>query len=538
MNRPVVTLPVVLIAEELSPATVVALGPDFDVRRCDGTDRAALLAAVADADALLVRSATRVDAEVFAAAPRLRVVARAGVGLDNVDIPAATDAGVLVVNAPTSNVVTAAELACGLLISTARNIPQATASLKRGEWDRSRYSGVELADKTLGILGLGRIGLLVAERMAAFGMRVVAHDPYAQEERAARAGVRLLPLGELLETADFISVHLPRTPETTGLIGEAELALVKPSVRIVNAARGGIVDEEALAAALKDGRVAAAGLDVFAVEPCTDSPLFVLDNVVVTPHLGASTAEAQEKAGLAVAASVRRVLAGELVPEAVNTQAGPVTPEVYPYLALAEKLGRVFAGLAGHPVGSLAIEVAGDIARHDVSALELFALKGMLADVSGTPVSVVNAPLLAARHDIAVDFTTGPACPDRRDSLTLRGTRSDGTPVSVAGAVSGRRHVHRIVGVDDFEVDVELTDRMLFLWYADAPGAIGGAGRILGEGGINIAAMEIARSDAGEAMAAMTVDSEVPGPVLRSLVDELGELGARAVHIGSSISKG
>ncbi|MFD7341461.1 phosphoglycerate dehydrogenase [Streptomyces violascens] len=535
MSPTAVTLPVVLIAEELSPATVVALGPDFDIRHCNGTDRQALLAAVADADALLVRSATRVDAEVLGAARRLRVVARAGIGLDNIDIPAATRAGVLVVNAPTSNVVTAAELACGLLISTARNIPQATASLKRGEWDRAKYSGVELAEKTLGILGLGRIGRLVAERMAAFGMRVVAHDPYVQEERAACAGVRFLPLDELLEIADFISVHLPKTPETMGLIGDAELARVKPSVRIVNAARGGIVDEEALAAALKDGRVAAAGLDVFAVEPCTDSPLLGLDNVVVTPHLGASTDEAQEKAGIAVAGSVRRVLAGELVPEAVNTQAGPVEADVYPYLALAEKLGGVFAALAGHTFEAIGIGVAGDIARHDGGALELFALKGMLTGVAATAVSVVNAPLLAARHGISVDVTTGPSAPDRRDTLTLRGVLPDGTPVSVSGALSDRRHVHRIVGIGDFDVDVELADRMLFLWYADAPGAIGKAGRILGDAGINIAAMEIARSDAGAAMAAMAVDSTVPEPVLCSLVEALG---ARAVHVDSSVPKG
>ncbi|MGW2864415.1 phosphoglycerate dehydrogenase [Streptomyces sp. NPDC001205] len=535
MSPAAVSLPVVLIAEELSPATVVALGPDFDVRHCDGTDRPALLAAVADADALLVRSATRVDAELLGAARRLRVVARAGVGVDNIDVPAATQAGVLVVNAPTSNIVTAAELTCGLLISTARNIPQATASLKSGEWDRTRYTGVELADKTLGILGLGRIGLLVAERMAAFGMRVVAHDPYAQEERAARAGVRLLPLGELLETADFISVHLPKSPETMGLIGDAELARMKPSVRIVNAARGGIVDEEALAAALKDGRVAAAALDVFAVEPCTDSPLFGLDNVVVTPHLGASTTEAQEKAGIAVAGSVRRVLAGELVPEAVNAQAGPVDAEVYPYLALAEKLGGVFAALAGHAITALGIEVVGALARHDVSALEPFALKGMLAGRAATAVSVVNAPLLAARQNITVDLRTGPKALDRRDTLTLRGVLPDGRPVSVSGALSGRKHVHRIVAVGDFDVDVELADRMLFLWYADAPGAIGKAGQILGDAGVNIKAMQIARSDAGEAMAAMTVDSAVPAPVLRPLVDALG---ARAVHVGSSVPKG
>lgn len=244
--------PVVLIAEELSPATVDALGPDFEIRHCNGADRAELLPAIADVDAILIRSATKVDAEAVAAARKLKVVARAGVGLDNVDVPSATKAGVMVVNAPTSNIVTAAELACGLLLATARHIPQANAALKNGEWKRSKYTGVELAEKTLGVVGLGRIGALVAQRMSGFGMKVVAYDPYIQPARAAQMGVKVLSLDELLEVADFITVHLPKTPETVGLIGDEALHKVKPSVRIVNAARGGIVDEEALYSALKE----------------------------------------------------------------------------------------------------------------------------------------------------------------------------------------------------------------------------------------------------------------------------------------------
>lgn len=249
--------PVVLIAEELSPATVDALGPDFEIRHCNGADRAELLPAIVDVDAVLVRSATKIDAEAIAAAKKLRVVARAGVGLDNVDVSAATKAGVMVVNAPTSNIVTAAELACGLLVATARNIPQANTALKNGEWKRSKYTGVELSEKTLGVVGLGRIGVLVAQRMSAFGMKVVAYDPYVQPARAAQMGVKLLTLDELLAVSDFITVHLPKTPETVGLIGDEALNKVKPSVRIVNAARGGIVDEAALATALKEGRVPA-----------------------------------------------------------------------------------------------------------------------------------------------------------------------------------------------------------------------------------------------------------------------------------------
>lgn len=310
--------PVVLLADELSPATVEALGPDVDVRRVDGTDRRVLLAALAEADAVVVRSATTMDAQAIAAGRGLKVIARAGIGLDNVDVAAATAAGVLVVNAPTSNIVSAAEHAIALLLAVARHVPAADASLRAGQWQRSRFTGVELAGKVLGVVGLGRIGALVARRLAAFDMDVVAYDPYVDAGTAAAVGARLVPLEELLATADFITVHLPKTPQTLGLIGFDAFASMKPGVRIVNAARGGIVDENELYAALKEGRVAGAGLDVFATEPCTDSPLLRLENVVATPHLGAGTREAQEKAGTSVAASVLLALAGEPVPDAVN----------------------------------------------------------------------------------------------------------------------------------------------------------------------------------------------------------------------------
>ncbi len=308
----------VLVTEELAGEALRLLADEFDVRRVDGADRAALLAALPDADAVVIRSATRIDAEALDAAVRLRVVARAGVGVDNVDVPAATARGVLVVNAPTSNVVSAAEQAVALLLAVARHTATASAALKQGRWQRSRFTGVEIAGKTVGVIGLGRVGVLFAQRMAAFGTRVVAYDPYATCERAARVGVALVGLDQLLATSDFISLHLPRTPQTVGLIGRAELARVKPGVRIVNCARGGLVDEEALAEAIAAGRVAGAGVDVFATEPCVASPLFALDEVVVTPHLGASTAEAQVKAGVAAAESVRAALRGDDVPDAVN----------------------------------------------------------------------------------------------------------------------------------------------------------------------------------------------------------------------------
>ena len=529
---PALSQPVVLIAEELSPATVAALGPDFEVRYCDGTDRAGLLAAVAEADALLVRSATRVDAEVLDAAPRLRVVARAGVGLDNVDVRSATQHGVMVVNAPTSNIVSAAELAGGLLIACARNIPAANAALKRGEWKRSKFTGVELYEKVVGIVGLGRIGVLVAQRLSAFGMRVLAYDPYVPAARAAQMGVRLVPLDDLLRESDFISVHLPKTPETLGLIGEEQLRLVKPTVRLVNAARGGIVDEHALYVALKEGRVAGAGIDVFATEPCTDSPLAEFDGVVLTPHLGASTHEAQEKAGVAVARSVRLALAGELVPDAVNVQGGVIAEDVRPGLPLAEKLGRIFTALAGGVAAQLDVEVRGEITQYDVKVLELAALKGVFADVVEESVTYVNAPLLAAERGVEVRLTTDPESEDYRNLVTVRGTLPTGEQVSVSGTLSGPRHVEKLVEVDGFDMEIVPTEHMAFLRYDDRPGVVGVVGRILGDEDINIAGMQVSRdARGGHALVVLTVDSAIPPATLDRIVTEIGAYSARAVDL-------
>jgi len=527
-----VSKPVVLIAEQLSPATIEALGPDFEIRHCDGANRNDLLAAVADADALLVRSATRVDAETLAAARRLKVVARAGVGLDNVDVAAATQAGVMVVNAPTSNIVSAAELAIGLLLASARNIPAAGGSLKEGRWERSRYTGVELYEKVVGIVGLGRIGVLVAQRLSAFGMEVVAFDPYVSRARAAQMGVRLVGLEELLAVSDFISVHLPKTPETVGLIGEQALRLVKPTVRVINAARGGIVDEHALAVAIKEGRVAGAGIDVFATEPTTESPLFDFESVVVTPHLGASTDEAQEKAGIAVARSVRLALAGELVPDAVNVSGGVIDEEVRPGIPLAEKLGRIFTALAGTLPTTLDVEVRGEITQKDVGVLELAALKGVFRDVVEDAVSYVNAPVLAADRGIDVRLVTDPVSEDFRNVIGLRGALSDGTEVSVAGTLTGPKQIEKIVGVHGVDIEVTVSSHMAFFRYADRPGVVGVLGRILGDAGINIAGMQVGRDKrGGAAVVALTVDSAIPAGVLAEIAEEIGAETARVVDL-------
>ncbi|MGL5823956.1 MAG: phosphoglycerate dehydrogenase [Nocardioides sp.] len=526
------TRPVVLIAEELSPATVEALGPDFEIRHCNGADRPALLAAITDVDAILIRSATKVDAEALAAAGQLKVVARAGVGLDNVDVKAATQSGVMVVNAPTSNIVSAAEIAVGLMLAAARHISPAHAALRNGEWKRSKYTGIELYEKTLGIVGLGRIGVLVAQRLNAFGMTVIAYDPYVQAGRAAQMGVRLVDLDTLLAESDFMSVHLPKTPETAGLIGVEELAKVKPSLVLVNAARGGIVDEAALFAALKEGRLAAAGLDVFATEPCTDSPLFELENVVATPHLGASTDEAQEKAGVAVAKSVRLALSGELVPDAVNVQGGLIAEDVRPGIPLTEKLGRVFTALAGEVAQNIDVEVRGEISEYDVKVLELAALKGVFTDVVPESVSYVNAPLMAAERGTEVRLVCDAESPDHRNLITVRGTLADGSQVSCSGTLVGIAQRERLVEVNGLAVDIEPTDHLAFFSYHDRPGVVGVLGRILGDAGVNIASMQVARdAKGGPALVALSVDSAIPADTLLEIEAAIEATSVRAVDL-------
>jgi len=514
-----VTKPVVLIAEELSPATIEALGPDFDVRVVDGTDRPALLEAVHSASAILVRSATQVDAEVLAAAPNLKVIARAGVGLDNVDIKAATAAGVMVVNAPTSNIISAAELTCGHILSLARHIPAAHAALAEGKWKRSAYTGTELFEKTIGIIGLGRIGALIAERMKAFGTKVVAYDPYVTSARAQQLGVQLLSLDELIETSDFITIHMPKTPETTGMIGTAQLKAMKPTAYVINVARGGLIDEDALYEALTNNVIAGAGLDVFVSEPPTGSPLLGLPNVITTPHLGASTDEAQEKAGISVAKSVRLALSGELVPDAVNVAGGVIDPYVRPAIPLVEKLGQVFSGLAHtSPLTSVDVEVRGEITQYDTSVLKLAALKGIFTNVVSESVSYVNAPLLAEQRGIEVRTLSEEESPEYRTVLTIRGALSDGTQISVSGTLAGIKQVEKIVEINGYEVDVPIDDHLIVMQYIDRPGIVAVYGKEFGDAKINIAGMQIARQNlGGKALSVLTVDSPVPAALLEKV---------------------
>lgn len=511
--------PVVLIAEALSPATIEALGPDFDIRQVDGTDRAALFSALSDADAVLIRSATRIDAEALGHAPKLKVVARAGVGLDNVDIKAATTAGVMVVNAPTSNIISAAELTCGHILSLARHVPKAHASLAAGEWKRSAYTGTELFEKTLGVVGLGRIGALVAARMQGFGMRVIAYDPYVTSARAQQLGVELRTLDELVAEADFLTIHMPKTPETTGMIGTAQFEAMKRTAYVVNVARGGLIDEEALREALLAGEIAGAGLDVFTSEPPVEGgsarALLDLPNVVVTPHLGASTDEAQEKAGVSVARSVKLALEGDLVPDAVNVAGGVIDPFVRPGIALVEKLGQIFSGLASSALTSLDIEVRGELADYDVSVYRLAALKGFLSSVVSENVSYVNAPLFAEQRGIEARLIVEKESPEYRNLTTLRGALSDGTVLTVAGTLAGTRMVQKVVGINGYEIEVPIERHHIVMLYTDRPGIVAVYGQRFGDAGINIAGMQIARREAGgQALSVLTVDSRVPDDLL------------------------
>jgi len=528
-----VAKPVVLIAEELSAATLDALGPDFEVRNCDGANRGELLAALgAGVDAVLIRSATKMDAEAIAAAKGLKVIARAGVGLDNVDIPAATAAGVMVVNAPTSNIVSAAELAISLLLASARFISPAHAALRAGKWARSKYTGAELFEKTLGVVGFGRIGQLVAHRMQAFGMNVVAYDPYLQPAKAAQLGVELVELDELLKRSDFITIHLPKTKETANLIGVEALKKVKKEVRIINAARGGVLDEAALYDAIVEGRVAGAGLDVYVTEPCTDSPLFQLDQVVATPHLGASTDEAQERAGIAVAVSVRKALAGELVPDAVNVKGGAIHDEIRPSLPLVEKMAQLATAIAGETPVSMEITVKGDISVHDSSVLAISALKGALLASGAEDVTYVNAPGLAAERGVTSSVVTTPDSPGYRSMISLRAALNNGKSITVDGTLMGIRMVEKIIAIDGFDLDLPPTENLLFLRYADKPGVVGAVGNALGSAKINIAGMQVARVSAGgNALMALTVDSAVSDAVAETVKKETGAEIVRSVTL-------
>jgi D-3-phosphoglycerate dehydrogenase / 2-oxoglutarate reductase len=523
----------VLVTEQLATRGIDAMrGAGLEVDERLGLSAEELIEAMPGASALVIRSATQVTAAVFEAGTDLVVVGRAGIGLDNVDVDAATRRGVMVVNAPQSNVLSAAEHTIALLLAQARNVPQADRDLKAGHWNRTRWEGVELHGKTLGIVGLGRVGVLVAQRALAFGVQLMAYDPYVSAERARQLGVQLVgDLEELIRQADFLTIHLPKTPETLGLINADLLAHAKPSLRLVNTARGGIVDEGALADAVREGKIAGASLDVFAAEPTTESPLFELDSVVVTPHLGASTAEAQDKAGITIAEQVVLALRGEFVPYAVNLAANEANATVQPFLPLVERLGRLFTALAGGAVDTLDMVYEGEIGDYDCRVLTLAALKGVLGPIVDEPVSFVNAPQLAEARGLTVRETTSSAALDYVNLVSLRG-RVGNRAVHVAGTLFGKRAMPRIVGIDDHAVDVPPSSHMLVVRNSDTPGMIGAVGSILGEAGVNIADMHLGTNAEGEpALMAISTDTAVPGDVVERLRSQPGIVDARSIDL-------
>ena len=524
----------VLVTEPLSEQGLDLLRKDFQVDVRTDLAKGDLAGAIDGYDALVIRSATKVTAEVLAAATDLKVVARAGIGLDNVDVEAATRRGVMVVNAPQSNIISAAEHTMALLLTQARNIPQAHADLIEGRWERTKWEGVELAGKTIGLLGLGRVGSIVAAHAAGLGMRVIAFDPYVSAERAREMGVEIMPtLEALLVQSDFVSLHLPRTPETEGLLGERELRMMKPGARLVNTARGGLIDEAALAKAIEDGHLGGAALDVFNVEPTTDSPLFHLPSVIVTPHLGASTREAQDKAGTTVAEMVRLALKGEFVPYAVNVSAGAEVSEVVrPFLGLAERLGALTAGLAEGGVRSVVASYLGRIAEHDTRVLTLAILKGILGRTVHEPVSFVNAPQLARERGLSVSEMRSTVSQDYVSLISIRAETDEG-PVSVEGSIVGR-HLERVMQVNDFDIECTPSPRMVFFTYEDRPGVIGTVGTVLGQHHINIATMDVGRRPVGtgmEALMCLTVDTEVPADVLAHIAEAIEARRIRAVTL-------
>lgn len=516
----------ILVTEEIADTGLQKLrdaGHEVDIRLKLSHEE--LLEAVVGAHALIIRSATTVTRDVLEAGTDLIVVGRAGIGLDNVDTEAATERGVMVVNAPQSNTLSTAEHTMAMLLSQARNVPVANAALKAGRWERKQWTGVELADKTLGIIGFGRIGTLVAQRANAFGMKLIAYDPFVSEDRARRLGVELVDLDTLAARSDFVTLHLIKTPETVGLLGKEFFDKAKPGIRIVNVARGGIIDEDALAQAIRDGKVGGAAIDVFDTEPTTESPLFDLDQVVVTPHLGASTHEAQDKAGDTIADMVRLAMAGDFVPYAVNVAAAEAAETVKPFLPLAERIGALFVSMNESIPPVIDISCAGEIADYDTRILTLSALKGIFGGVSEEPVTYVNAPMLAKERGIEVRDTATSTSHDYVNLLTISGGEH-----SIGGSIVGARGEPAIVTIDDHTVEVPPADHMLVVRNEDKPGMIAVVAQTLADAGINIDDMHLGRSTKSGDASLMVLATSPAVP--REVADTLrATTGILSVHV-------
>jgi len=516
----------ILVADDVSDTGLQPLtNAGFIVEKQTGLSKDELVSALHDCDGLIVRSETKVTAEILEATPNLRVIGRAGVGVDNIDVPAATVNGVVVMNAPDGNTITTAEHTIALLISLARSIPQANASIKSGRWERKRFIGVELQGKMLGIVGLGRIGRVVASRARAMGMTIIAYDPFIAQDQARDLEIELAPLDQVYARADFLTVHTPLTAETRGIIGREVLSKMKPGARIINCARGGLVDEDALYEAIKNGSIAGAALDVFSQEPPpADHPLLALDQVITTPHLGASTTEAQEGVAFTVAEQMRDYLLTGALRGAVNVPVVSLKELnlMQPYVQLAQKLGRFQAQLVDKPVSEVRIEFAGEIVDVDAAPVTRAFLSGLLRDVSAR-VNVVNAFLIAEERGIKVT-TTYVRTSDGSTAAIRTEIHAGGLTQSLAGALFGygsQTREGRITEIDGFHLEAIPHGHMLVTRNRDVPGVIGSVGTILGNGGVNISRFHLGRRErGGEAIAVIEVDA----PVSRDTLQELRSL--------------
>ena len=502
----------VLVTDPISEEGIAILRDCAQVDMKVGLKAEEIIAIIGDYEALMVRSQTRVTAEIIEAGKKLQVIARAGVGIDNVDVEAATRCGVVVVNAPTGNTVSAAEHAVALMLALARNIPQANTVLKTGVWRRSDFMGTELRGKTLGIIGLGNVGSEVAKRAQGFEMKLLGSDPLVSVEYAKKLRVELVELKQLLKESDFITLHLPLTAQTRGLIGAKELALVKPSVRIINCARGGLIDEKALVKAVAEKRVAGAAIDVFEKEPTTESILFEEDNIIVTPHLGASTAEAQALAARDVAEQIVDVFRGQPARSAVNVPYIPseTLTALAPFMGLASMVCKLVYKLAEGQTKSIRIKYAGDIANYDTNALKAAVLGGLLEGISEERVNLVNCNLVAARRGLTIVEEKEATCENYASLLTVEMTTNTGV-FAVAGTVMhGESH---IVRVNDYWLDIVPTPGSCFLFsdHLDRPGFIGAVGKIIGDADINISSMHLGRLKLrGQALLVLTLDEPLP----------------------------
>ncbi len=529
-NPSVSDKPRVLIRESIAESGLDVLRSRFEVVEDSESELGSI---IGEFDAIVVRSGTTIDAELIERASRLKVIGRAGVGVDNVDVDAATRRGIVVANAPEATVVSAAEHTMALLLAVARNVPQAHAALIAGRWERARFAGIELAGKTLGVLGFGRIGRQVARRALGLGMRVVAYDPYVALDRFRELGVESAPSPEdLYAQADLITLHLPLNEQTNGLLGTVAFARMRDGVRIVNAARGGLIDEDALVIAVRSGKVAGAALDVFESEPYS-GPLLELEQVVVTPHLAGSTTEAQDRAGLIIAEQVVAALDGELVQTAVNI---PVVEQadlevLGPFIPLAAKLGRLAIALVSFRPARIVVAAHGPLSEYDTRLLTVAALNGVFQGRVDQTVNYVNAPVIAAERGIDVSEQRF-AASQHYTNLVRVVVAADGEEIEVSGTTIGPESRLFLAGALGFAIDIELAPRMAFFIYDDVPGVIGKVGVMFGEAGVNIANMAVSRTkEGGKALMAFSIDSAVP-PELVERVTASGFDEARFIFLG------